>query len=46
MTASGAPRRSLPFRLRGWADDAEAFEQRLKDLETIERSHRGSRCWG
>lgn len=40
MIVSGAPRRSLAHRLRGWADDSEAFEQRLKDLETIARSHR------
>ena len=40
MTAPGAPRRSLAYRLRGWADDSEAFEQRLKDLETTARSHR------
>jgi len=26
--------------VRGWKDDATGLEQRLKDLETISRSHR------
>ncbi|HVH08558.1 MAG TPA: methyl-accepting chemotaxis protein [Gemmatimonadales bacterium] len=33
-------RRSLAARVRGWKDDATGLEQRLKDLETIARSHR------
>ena len=37
---SGPGRSSLASRLRGWADDATALEQRLKDLETFARSHR------
>jgi methyl-accepting chemotaxis protein len=35
--------RSLAYRLRGWADDAAALEQRLKDLETFNRA--GRRRW-
>ncbi|HYT82368.1 MAG TPA: methyl-accepting chemotaxis protein [Gemmatimonadales bacterium] len=31
---------SFAARLRGWQDDATGLEQRLKDLETFERSHR------
>jgi methyl-accepting chemotaxis protein len=31
---------SFAARFRGWHDDATALEQRLKDLETFERSHR------
>ena len=31
---------SFASRLRGWQDDAPALEQRLKDVETFERSHR------
>jgi len=36
------PVRRLSFaaRARGWHDDATALEQRLKDLETFDRSHR------
>ena len=35
------PRRlSFAARARGWHDDATALEQRFKDLETFERSHR------
>ncbi len=34
------PRPSLASRVRGWKDDASGLEQRLKDLETIARSHR------
>ncbi|PYO88608.1 MAG: hypothetical protein DMD66_07155, partial [Gemmatimonadetes bacterium] len=36
------PARRLSFaaRARGWHDDATALEQRFKDLETFERSHR------
>jgi methyl-accepting chemotaxis protein len=34
------PRPSLAARVRGWKDDASGLEQRLKDLETIARSHR------
>jgi methyl-accepting chemotaxis protein len=34
------PRPSLASRVRGWTDDASGLEQRLKDLETIARSHR------
>jgi methyl-accepting chemotaxis protein len=33
-------RPSFGARVRGWHDDATATEQRLKDLETFERSHR------
>jgi methyl-accepting chemotaxis protein len=33
-------RPSLASRVRGWKDDATGLEQRLKDLETIARSHR------
>jgi methyl-accepting chemotaxis protein len=31
---------SFAARVRGWQDDATALEQRFKDLETFERSHR------
>ena len=34
------PRRSFAARIRGWHDDATSLEQRLKDLDTFERSHR------
>ena len=35
------PRRlSFAARARGWHDDATALEQRFKDLETFDRSHR------
>ena len=37
-------RPSFAARVRGWQDDATALEQRFKDLETFERSHR--RRWG
>ncbi len=33
-------RPTLASRVRGWKDDATGLEQRLKDLETIARSHR------
>ncbi|MGH7529896.1 MAG: methyl-accepting chemotaxis protein [Gemmatimonadales bacterium] len=33
-------RSSLAARVRGWQDDATGLEQRLKDLETFERTHR------
>ncbi|MDP3911601.1 MAG: methyl-accepting chemotaxis protein [Gemmatimonadales bacterium] len=33
-------RQSFAARVRGWEDDATGLEQRLKDLETFERSHR------
>ncbi|HKA59447.1 MAG TPA: methyl-accepting chemotaxis protein [Gemmatimonadales bacterium] len=33
-------RPSLVARVRGWQDEATALEQRFKDLETFERSHR------
>ena len=33
-------RLSFAARVRGWHDDATALEQRFKDLETFERSHR------
>ena len=35
-----AGRSSLASKIRGWKDDATGLEQRLKDLETIARSHR------
>ena len=35
-----ASRRSFAARIRGWHDDASGLEQRLKDLDTFERSHR------
>jgi methyl-accepting chemotaxis protein len=35
-----ARRTSFAARARGWHDDASALEQRFKDLETFERSHR------
>ena len=37
---TGASRTSLASLVRGWKDDATGLEQRLKDLETIARSHR------
>jgi len=33
-------RPSFAARVRGWRDDATALEQRLKDLETFDRTHR------
>lgn len=36
--------RTLAYRLRGWKDESSALEQRLRDLETIARSHR-RRWW-
>jgi methyl-accepting chemotaxis protein len=39
MSASHG-RASFAARMRGWQDDATGLEQRLKDLETFERSHR------
>ena len=33
-------RQSFAARVRGWEDDATGLEQRLKDLETFDRSHR------
>ncbi len=33
-------RPSFAARVRGWQDEATALEQRFKDLETFERSHR------
>ena len=33
-------RLSFAARARGWHDDATALEQRFKDLETFDRSHR------
>lgn len=36
--------RPLAYRLRGWKDEAAAVEQRLRDLETIARSHQ-RRWW-
>src|SRR5262245_50720229 len=38
MTPMSRP--SLVARVRGWQDEATALEQRFKDLETFERSHR------
>jgi len=35
-----ALRLSFAARVRGWQDDATALEQRFKDLETFDRSHR------
>src|SRR3989454_7297671 len=37
---TGASRTSLASLVRGWKDDATGLEQRLKDLETISRTHR------
>src|SRR2546426_4415624 len=37
---TGSSRPSLASLVRGWKDDATGLEQRLKDLETISRSHR------
>jgi methyl-accepting chemotaxis protein len=34
---------SLAYRLRGWKDESSALEQRLRDLETVARSH--ARRW-
>src|SRR3989441_12937821 len=39
-----ADRLSLAFRLRGWKDEAQGLEQRLKDLETFARKLR-RRWW-
>src|SRR2546427_12552902 len=39
VQAGAADRPSLASKLRGWKDDATGLEQRLKDLETISRSH-------
>lgn len=39
MTLS-SPRSSFAARVRGWQDEATALEQRFKDLETFQRSHR------
>src|SRR3989442_5427799 len=45
MTDAAAPAPgSLAFRLRGWKDEAQGLEQRLKDLETFARSLR-RRWW-
>jgi methyl-accepting chemotaxis protein len=45
VTDVGVPvRRSLASRLRGWKDEAQGLEQRLKDLETFARSLR-RRWW-
>src|SRR3989454_7146769 len=45
MTDAAAPTSgSLAFRLRGWKDEAQGLEQRLKDLETFARSLR-RRWW-
>jgi methyl-accepting chemotaxis protein len=45
VTDLGVPaRRSLASRLRGWKDEAQGLEQRLKDLETFARSLR-RRWW-
>lgn len=40
MTSPQPQQSSFASRLRGWQDDAPALEQRLKDLETFDRSHR------
>src|SRR2546422_10429458 len=40
VQAGAADRPSLASKIRGWKDDATGLEQRLKDLETISRSHR------
>ena len=42
VTTAGpaSARASLASRVRGWKDEASGLEQRLKDLETIARSHR------
>ena len=37
---TGSSRPSLASLVRGWKDDATGLEQRLKDLETISRTHR------
>jgi len=39
-TPGTSSRSSLASRVRGWKDDATGLEQRLKDLDTIARSHR------
>src|SRR3989442_1257109 len=45
VTGAAAPAPgSLAFRLRGWKDEAQGLEQRLKDLETFARSLR-RRWW-
>src|SRR3989475_9708944 len=45
MTDAAAPTSgSLAFRLRGWKDEAQGLEQRLRDLETFARSRR-RRWW-
>ena len=44
MTAQFPARLSLAYRLRGWKDEAAALEQRLRDLDTVARSHR-RRWW-
>src|SRR3989454_9127575 len=45
VTGAAAPAPgSLAFRLRGWRDEAQGLEQRLKDLETFARSLR-RRWW-
>src|SRR2546426_9127774 len=43
---TGASRTSLASLVRGWKDDATGLEQRLKDLETISRTHRLRRGMG
>src|SRR6266446_6966990 len=40
VQAGAADRPSLASKIRGWKDDATGLEQRLKDLETISRTHR------
>ena len=40
LSAPRASRPSFAARVRGWPDDATAVEQRFKDHETFERSHR------
>src|SRR5713101_8050669 len=40
VQAGATDRPSLASKIRGWKDDATGLEQRLKDLETISRSHR------
>jgi len=37
---TGSSRPSLASLVRGWKDDGAGLEQRLKDLETISRTHR------
>ncbi|HVH67411.1 MAG TPA: methyl-accepting chemotaxis protein [Gemmatimonadales bacterium] len=43
LETSAASGVSLASKIRGWKDDATGLEQRLKDLETIARSHRRRR---